>query len=267
MKTDPNETYIMPLIMGPLSNRIVAQGAVYKEVENVALQYETDREAIAELLPDCFQPAEKPIVSVVFVYNDGVDFMAGRGYRIATVMVGVRYDGEEDHTEGSFALVMFEDDTLPILLGRERLGVAKLYADISPVRILPNGHLRCEASLWGHLLFGIDLEPMTKQDDAAIAAANERPRGLPLMGYKYIPSVEGPPDTAYAISTPSDRKLEQMWLGKSGRFYFGDPTREDVGAIAQLMDALKTLPVRKVLGVARSRSSSVLRVGLSRRLR
>ena len=108
---------------------------------------------------------------------------------------------------------------------------------------------------------------MTKQDDAAIAAANEKPTGLPLMGYKYIPSVEGPPDTAYAISTPSDRKLEQMWLGKPGRFYYGDPTREDVGAVAGVMDALKTLPVSKVLGVSRSRGSSVLRVDLSRRLR
>lgn len=124
MKADPSETHIMPLIMGPLRAQAGAQGAVYKEVENVELQFETDRGSIAELLPDCFQPAEKPVVTVVFVCNDGVDFMAGRGYRIATVMVGVRFDGEEDHTEGSFALVMFEDDTLPILLGRERLGVA-----------------------------------------------------------------------------------------------------------------------------------------------
>jgi len=44
---------------------------------------------------------------------------------------------------------MFEDQTLPILGGREDLGVPKLYADISPARILADGRLRCEASLWG----------------------------------------------------------------------------------------------------------------------
>jgi hypothetical protein len=267
MNVDPNKTYMMPLMMGPLDNRKDSGGAVYRKVETVALQYETSPEAIAALLPDCYQPTKKPIVTVAFIYNDGVDFMAGRGYRIATVMVTARYDGERDHTEGSFALVMFEDDTLPIVLGRERLGVPKLYADISPIRTLPDGHLRCEASLWGHLLFGIDVDPLVKQDDAMIAAANESPRGAPLLGFKYISSPDGPPDAAYPLSTPSDRTLVGMSLGRSGRFFFGNPGLEDIGVVARAIDALGTLPVQQVVGTSRSRSSSVLRADLCRRLR
>lgn len=232
----------------------------------MAVQYQTTSEAISALLPDCYQPAEKPTVTVAFIYNDGVEFMAGRGYRIATVMVAARYDGEHDSTEGNYVLVMFEDDTLPIVLGREGLGVPKLYSDISPIRTLPNGHLRCEASLWGNLLFGINVGPLVKQDDSVCSAANERPR-LPMLGYKYIPSLDGPPDAAYPISTPSDVKLEQMWLGESGRVFFGDPDYVDLSFLKRIIDALKTLPVREVTGVSRSRGSSVLRTDLSRRLR
>ena len=50
MNVDPNKTYVMPLLMGPLDDRMAA---VYKEVETVALQFETAPEAIAALLPDC----------------------------------------------------------------------------------------------------------------------------------------------------------------------------------------------------------------------
>ena len=267
MRIDPEKAYVMPLVMGPLGDQKNTGAAVYNRVETVALQYETAPEAIAALLPDCYQPTVKPVVTVAFIYNDGVDFMAGRGYRIATVMVAARYDGEQDHTEGNFALVMFENDTLPILLGRERLGVPKLYADISPIRVLSDGHLRCEASLWGHLLFGIDVDPLAKQDDTIVAAANESPRGLPLLGYKYISSPNGPPDAAYPISTPSDRRLEGMSLGRSGRLFFGDPGAEDIGFIAGAIDALRTLPVLQVVGTSRSHSSSVLRTDLCRRLR
>jgi hypothetical protein len=162
---------------------------------------------------------------------------------------------------------MFEDDTFPIILGRELLSVPKLFANISPIKVLPGGRLRCEASLWGHLLFGIDVGPLVKQDDPVISAANENPRGLPMLGYKYISSLNGIPDTAYPTSTPSDRKLEQMWLGTSGSLFFGNPTAADVSLISSVCDTLKTLPIHQVIGVLRSRGSSVLRVDLSRRLR
>jgi acetoacetate decarboxylase len=142
--------------------------------------------------------------------------------------VRARYDGEQDHVEGDYAVIMFEDDTFPIILGRELLGVPKLFADISPTKALPDGRLRCEASLWGHLLFGIDVGSLVQQDDPVISAANENPRGLPMLGYKYISALDDIPDAAYPISTPSDRKLKQLWVGTSGSVFFGNPTAADV---------------------------------------
>lgn len=267
MKIDNNKMNIMPLIMESWGSLREIGAKVYKEVQTVALQFHSDPCIIASLMPDCYQPAEEPIVTVAFIYNDGVDFMAGRGYNLAAVMVKARYDGKLDHVEGNYVLAMFESDTFPIILGREVLGIPKLFAEISPVRMLSGGRLRCEASLWGHLLFGIDVGPFVKQDDSVVSAANANQQDLPLLGYKYIPSQDDIPDADYPVSTPSDGKLEQMWFGTSGDLFFGNPTHTDVSLISSIFDALKILPIHQVIGVSRSRGSSVLRADLSHRLR
>jgi acetoacetate decarboxylase len=157
MKIEPGKVYNMPLVAGALFDISDRPRYVYEHVENLILQYQTDPDAIQELLPECYQVGKEPTVTLAFSHNDGVEFLSGRGYRIATVMVTARFDGEKDHEEGNHVIVMFEDDTLPIIGGREHLGVPKIYADISPIKTLPEGgHLRCEVSLWGHLLYGVD---------------------------------------------------------------------------------------------------------------
>ena len=266
MKIDQSKYYRMPLIMGPLFDRENPQ-FVYTQVEVLALQYQTDSDAIQALLPDCYRPTEEPTVTVLFGYNDGLEFMAGGGYRIATVQVAARFDGERDQVEGDYILVMFEDQTWPIIGGREDLGVPKLYADISPVKMLSNGHLRCEASLWGHLLFGMDLAPLKKQNAVVRLAASKRINARPWLAYKYIPSLDGPPDADYPTISKNDTKIEQLWLGKSGEVYFGNASAEDVGYAKPVIDALKTLPVRQLTQALRLRGSAVLRYDLSRRLR
>ena len=267
MKIDSSKIYLMPLIMGPIADREKLVGSVYGEVQYLSLQYQTDPNAIQVLLPDCYQPSEKPIVTAMFGYYDSVDFMAGGGYCIATVLVAARFDGEKDHVEGDYVLVMCEDDTLPIISGREQLGIPKVYADISSVKTLPNGHLRCETSLWGHLVFGLDLEGLKKQNALVRSVASKRINERPLLGYKYIPSLDGPPDASYPTVLRSDTKLEELWLGKSGQIFFGDAVEADIGVGKRIVDALKTLPMREVTQTARFCGSQVLRNDLCRRLR
>jgi acetoacetate decarboxylase len=95
------------------------------------LQYETNPDAIPLLLPDPFKAGKSPIVSVLFNDNNGVDFMAGGGYRLAAISVAAQFDGENGHFEGGYVLVMPENQTLPIITGREWLGMPKFFADIS----------------------------------------------------------------------------------------------------------------------------------------
>jgi acetoacetate decarboxylase len=268
MQIDRTKINLMPLILGPLWDQKNLPKHVYASVESLMLQYETDPAAIPPLLPEPYRPGKSPTVNVMFADNNGVDFMAGNGYRFAAVSVAAQFDSEDGHLEGNYVLVMPENRTLPIITGREWLGMPKFFTDISSIRVMENDHLRCEASLWGHLLFGIDIAPPFKKQNALIRnAASAQSTKTPAFGYKYIASLNGPPDADYPTVMWSDTKIEQLRLGKSGEFYFGDPSEQDIGDYKPFLDALKSLPVRKVKQVAHSRGSMVLRNDKNGRIR
>jgi hypothetical protein len=268
MQIDRDKINFMPLIRGPLWDQNDLRGHVYADVETLMLQYETDPDAIPPLLPEPFMPGDSPTVTVVFADNKGVDFMAGGGYRYAAVSVAASFDGEAGRLEGSYVLVMPENRTLPIITGREWLGMPKFHMDISPIRVMENGHLRCEASLWGHLCFGIDIAPPLKSQNALVRrVAGSRASKSPFFGYKYIASLDGPPDADYPTIMWSDNKIERLWLGSSGAFFFGNVSEQDIGYYMPVMDALRSLPVRRVVGTVHSRGSMVLRNDKSGRIR
>jgi acetoacetate decarboxylase len=54
-----------------------------------------------------------------------VDYLAGRGYNIVFVTVAAKFSGNKDKLEGDYVLVIFENDAIPIITGRELLGAPK----------------------------------------------------------------------------------------------------------------------------------------------
>lgn len=267
MIIDRDQINTMPLIMGPLYEREKRPGLVYTSYESLVLQYKTDMDAIPPLLPECFKPSPNAMVRAVCVQNHGVDFLAYRGYRLASVQVEAVFEGEQDELTGDYVLVMFENRTTPIITGREHLGIPKIYADISEHRPSSSGSWRYEVSLWGHLLYGVDVAPLKRQNRVIYGAASKRSSQWPSFGYKYIPSLDGPPDADYPTIMWSDVEIEELWLGNSGEIYFGDPGEEDISFFSRVVDALKSLPVLEVTQTSRSRGSMVLRYDKCRRLR
>jgi acetoacetate decarboxylase len=265
MKIDPHNYYRMPLIMGPQWEGQPPR-LNYTQTEVVAIQYITEPEAIKELLPDCYKLGKEPRVTVLFGYNNGLDFMAGRGYILAAVQVSANFDGDKDHIEGDYNLVMFENQAWPMICGREDLGIPKLYADISPIKIYPDRSLNCEASYWGHLLFGLELSPLKKQNRIVKSAANKILNSRPWLGYKYIPSLDGPPDAEYPTISFNDSKIDELWFAKTGKIKFGNASSNEIGQLKILIDALKTLPILDVKQALHFKGSAVLRYDLSRRL-
>jgi acetoacetate decarboxylase len=239
----------------------------YQQTEVVALQYLTDPDAISTLLPKSYQPGKEPQVTILFGYNNGLDFMAGGGYALAAVQVSARFTGAQDDVEGDYNLVMFENQAWPMTCGREDLGIAKLFADISPIKVYTDGSLRCEASYWGHMLFSLALSPPKKQNRVVKFAANKMVNSRPWLGYKYIPSLDGPPDAEYPTISYNDTTIQDLWFAKSGIVEFGNATSNDIGQVSVLMDALKTLSVKQVKQALHFQGSAVLRYDLSRRLK
>ncbi|MEW5938123.1 MAG: acetoacetate decarboxylase family protein [Chloroflexota bacterium] len=268
MNIDRTKINLMPLIRGPLWDQKTRPSHCYARTESLILQYETDPGAIPPLLPEPFKPGKSPTVNVLFVDNNGVDFMAGGGYRLAAITVAAQFDGEAGHLAGDYVLVMPENSALPIITGREWIGMPKFFADITSIRIVDGGHLKCEASLWGHLLFGIDIAPPLREQNALIRkAASVQSSKTPAFGYKYIASFDGPPDADYPTIMWNDIDLEHLRLGKDGEFYLGNPTEQDIGDFKPIMDALRSLPVRRINQTAYSRGSMVLRNDKNGRLR
>ncbi len=267
MEIDPTKHYNMPLIMGPQFDRAVPPRFAYEQVEVLAFQYLTDPEALADLLPKCYHPGKQPLVTVVFSQNNGLSSMAGGGYRSAAIQVEAHFDGKQDHVTGDYILVMFENQTWPIIIGRENLGIPKLYADISSIKIMPDGHLRCEASYLGHMLYGLGVPPLKRQSVLGKAVVSRQFNARPWLAYKYIPSLDGPPDADYPTTAHNDTRLEKLWMGKKAHLRFGTARAEDIGSVKTLLDALATLTILKPVQMVHFTGSAVLRYDLSHRLR
>ena len=267
MKIDPTKLYQMPHIMGPQHDKNPLPRLSYPQSENVAIQYKTKYEAARRLVPDCYQVDEEPTITIVFGYHNGLEFLAGKGYSLATFQISAKFVSDENQIEGDYILVMFENQTIPILGGREYLGVPKLYANIPTMKVMSNGNLRCEASLWGHLLFGIELPRLRKQNPVVKAVASKQINSRPWLAYKYIPSLDGPPDADYPTTTRNDVKINELWMGRQAKLYFGSTTEYDIGKVVNVIEALKSLEIIKIERVLHFKGSAVLRFDQSHRLR
>lgn len=68
-----------------------------------------------------------------------IDWMAGRAYNLFQASVPVRFNGKRGQLEGNFVLVILESKTVPILRGREQIGMPKIDVDIEDLHIIrPN---------------------------------------------------------------------------------------------------------------------------------
>lgn len=256
----------MPLIMGPLWKGKNPQ-LDYQKIEVIALQYLTDPDSIRSLLPAKYEPDDEPMVTVFFGYYSELEFMAGGGYNVAVIQVAAKFSGNKDHIRGDYILVMFESQTWPIIAGREDLGIPKLFSDISSVKAGPDKTLRCESSYWGHFLFRLELKNLKKQNSIVRIAANKIINSRPWLGYKYIPSLDGPPDADYPTISFNEVKIDEIYITKSGSLTFGNAEENDIGHLYALVENLKTLPVKQVKQGLKFRGSAVLRYDKSRRLK
>lgn len=218
------------------------------------------RSLLAGLLPECFEPADvddrrEGLVTVAFADNQGVDFLAGRGYRAASVLVRASLRGRPEVT-GDFVVAMFEDDCLPIIFGRELLGLPSLFADIS-IEDRPDASMSCEASLWGQTLFTLETGPLNPLEIPPRERAAAPPP--PLLGWRGFPAPDGGSLQGEPLLTPVESAVEQVAVGREARLGWGFAGPAEIGCVAGLLDALRTLSVDQPSGIVRSVTSRSLR--------
>lgn len=265
MRIDDTKAHVMPLILGPLFDQADRPRYVYGRTESLSVTVRTDKEAVERLVPDCFAIPDEPTVSVVFTDSDHVDFMAGGGYRLAYVGVSARFVGE-DTVDGLYILVMWEDHTVPIVIGRETIGIPKVYADISPIRSLPGGRLRASAWTWGQEVMRLDLGGLKEQNLVVRRTAQKRVNEVPWLGYKHIPTLEGPPDASYPLEVWMDREIDELSFAEEWSVEFGTAGEDDLGIPSRIGRALRSLPLGELVFASHAIGSGVLRYDRSRKL-
>jgi 3-hydroxybutyryl-CoA dehydrogenase len=215
----------------------------YHDVTAMNVSYVTDRDKLQALLPAPFSVADEALITVTYACSKNIDWLAGRGYNLVSVTAAVKFDGQKDHLEGTFALVVWENLADPILTGREMTGIPKVFADI-PDHTVRDGVWHCGASHFGSQIFDMSInglvEPSAEQIDVMQAAQEGKDNP---MAWRYIPAVGG---FGAAISEPtifpSENIITEIYVG-SGKIDWNHLTWEQNPTQFHIVNALADLPI------------------------
>src|SRR5829696_4846783 len=247
----PDRMYRMPTHFGPsLGPRQKPDGTRWDGQDSpratrVWASFLGDADALAALLPPDFRLDGRPVVTVEATCLTEIDWLAGRGYNTLGVRIPATYRGAEEEVSGSFLAVLWENRADPIITGREELGFAKVYAELSPFALAEdNRRVDCGAA-WDGFRF-LDL---TVRELSVEPVADPGILPPPLLHFKYLPrtSERGVADACYATLTPAEtphRRILRRWSGQ-GTVQFHRATWEQLPTLVNVVNALADLPVRE----------------------
>lgn len=260
----------MPVGFGPaLGPRQGPEGQSFNgswsRCDSFAISFESEREAVDELLPPGFSAPEKPTVKVQTHCNYDIAWLAGRGYNFMEVLFSATFRGEEETVEGDFVSVMWESRPDPVLPGREEIGLPKLFADVTGPEAAHGGS-RIAASWDGFEFAAMEFRaldvpgpwPHAEEEAAAVTQAGLGGKaGNPRLYYKYFPRTGAydQADVAYTTMTPTgnyDIKVLDSWQG-TGEVDFFTARWEDLPTMAHIANKLAALPINQYLGASWSR--------------
>jgi acetoacetate decarboxylase len=231
--------YEMPTVFGP---SLIPDLSVWGRVEMLSLSFVSDRSAVAALVPCGIDIAtERPAVTVSRMTYRDVDYLAGGGYNEVTIGVAASVDDEDGPVRGNYLPVVWVDEQIPIQIGREFLGYAKVPGEMPPVEMAADRAqftLRERSTL---LIAGRanGLRPVSPgRLDAIRRAAAE----VTVVGWKYIPSLAGEPDADYPTRIPLRFDWDTVSAG-GGDLTFATPAWSEAPVGARIVGALSRLPV------------------------
>jgi hypothetical protein len=254
-----NHNYFMPAHFGGYEGQ--PKPCVYSDVTAMVINYQTDPEMLAQYVPEGFELTH-PVLSLAYVMNHGVDWMAGGSYNLICVQVPVVYTRE--HLDGLYVLAVWENKTEPILPGRETTGIPKIFANIPDHRQLGDRSF-ANASYDGSAFLKMDFKRTRKMTPEELAAKNQQGK-LNWFGWRYIPNI-GKPGAALSHATlyPLESTFTAGWLG-DGQVKWEALTWEQHPMQAHIVNALGQLPIKGYIGCEMTQKIQVLRNDIARQL-
>lgn len=238
----------------------------YGDVTGISISYLTDGEQLSSYLPHPYELEGPPIVTVGYSMNRDITWLAGGEYNIVAVTVRATYPGEIDKVSGSYVLVMWENLTDPILAGREFQGIPKIYGEIEDHRIF-NGVWRATLGNRGRTILDIQAANLVKIEPDQLQQLNARSAQGRMLGWKYIPDETGSgPIVSYATEFPMSTRYKEAWSA-IGSLKWYPQTWEENPAQAHIVNAMHSLPIKRIVSSEVAKLSNTLLVGKVRRLR
>jgi acetoacetate decarboxylase len=251
-KCEDNKCYMMPAHFGGYIYR--PQENFYHDVVNISYTCTTDGDRLADYVPEEFE-LMRPELSIGFAQCREIDWMAGSCYNLIQVSVPVRFNGKRDRVEGAFPLVVWENNTTPILAGREQTGVPKIFADIEDLHIFQQNYFT-SASYEGNTFLRLEMRGIRPMDEQHLAQM----RGMPMdcLGWRYIPKVGGPgADLSQFILFPQRLEAKSAWTG-SGAVQWTELKPEQNPTQFHIIKALAELPMIEMAPVTMVKGVTVL---------
>lgn len=255
----PGRMYRMPTHFGPRTGP--RQGEDGRRFENrdtpkkteVAVTFLTNRDQLRELLPEQFELAGEPVVTVAASYITEIEWLAGRGYNTLGVSFPATFHGERDTVTGSFLTVLWENLTDPIITGREELGYSKIYCEL-PNPVVLRGEQRLTASWLGFRFLDVTVRNLRQQSAQEIAAAAQAQTSDGVLHFKYVPRTGewGTADVAYATLTPAatpNRVIKERWVGE-GSVRFHRARWEDMPTQYNIVNTFHALEIKEYRGAS-----------------
>ena len=259
-KFEDNKCYRMPAHFGGEVFDPEAK-AIYHDVVTLDFRYTTDGDRLADYLPEGFE-LTKPELIVQFQQCRQVDWMAGSYYNLIWVAAPVRFNGQQDRLDGSFALVIWENKTTPILTGRE-MGLPKIYADIEDLHIIDETY-RTRVGYEGNAFLHMEMTGPRPLDEQQVKTLQG---DVNSFGWRYVQRIGGP---GAEVSQPthflSRFEPTSAWAG-SGSLKWTTLTWEQHPMQWHIIKALAELPMIEMTSVTMTQGSAILSDSRGRVLR
>ena len=254
-KLEKDLTYLMPAHFG--GGNFDPEAQLIQKATSLMISFETDKDILENYVPEEFELLSSE-VQVIFSKFTEINWMFGGNYNLIDVSVPVRFNGKENQVDGKYPLVVWENNTTPILGGREQTGIPKIYADIQDLHIL-NPHYTTSASLNGNTFLNSNFELKSEIVGDDLDGVKALSSSVNTIGWRYIPKVGVPgAELSQFILYPQGMNVEKAYVGNAS-LKWTEVTPMQNPSQFYIINSLAKLPIKKVNDGLLSEGVAILR--------
>jgi acetoacetate decarboxylase len=227
------------------------------DVVGLSFTLTTDGNRLADYLPEGFELL-RPELIISYCQLRQVEFMAGGGYNLVQIGLPARFNGKRDRLEGTFPLVIWENNTEPIIGGREEDGQPKIYADIEDLHIFQQKYFT-SLSLYGNTFLRLEMVGAKPVEGQMLEQMKAGSQSYNMFGWRVIPKVGAPgAELSQPILYPQGMKIDSASAG-SGTVEWTKPSPEQNPRQWEIIKALAELPVKAMAPVMMTKGAIIMK--------